>query len=108
MHLFSVQLTASMHHARHAEGTVMPAICMVDRRDHDEAMGLAVARFGELGWGKAEFKSFVLLPDDPDLSRFTDVMRQAYRDAKRLIVSLIEYPSPHQQAGAPSQASPPR
>jgi hypothetical protein len=94
MHIFATTLTAGATHAFYREGEAVPAVCMVDSRDHDEAIGLAVARLGELGWREAQFKSSVLLAVDPDTSSFTDVMREAYADARRLKVSVIEYPEP--------------
>jgi hypothetical protein len=94
MHIFATTLTAGATHASYPEGKAVPAVCMVDSRDHDEAMSLAVARLGELGWREAQFQSSVLLAVDPDISSFTDVMREAYSDAMRLKVSIIEYPEP--------------
>jgi hypothetical protein len=94
MHIFSTTLTAGATHASYPEGESVPAVCMVDSRDHDEAMRLAVARLGELGWREAQFKTSVLLAVDPNISSFTEIMRDAYADARRFKVSIIEYPEP--------------
>ena len=98
MHIFATTLKAGSAHATYPEGEMVPAVCMVDSRDHDEAMSIAAARLGELGWCEAQFKTSVLLAVEPDISSFTDIMREAYADAQRLKVSVIEYPEPKHAA----------
>jgi len=98
MHIFAITLEAGATHSSYPEGETVPAVCMVDSRDHDEAMRLAVTRLGELGWCQAQFTSSVLLAVEPDISSFTEIMREAYADAQRLKVSVIEYPEPSHAA----------
>ncbi len=98
VHVFSITLTAGSTHSIYSDGEVVAAVCMVDSRDTEAAREKAIARLGELGWAEAAFGTTVLLAERADTSSFTDVMREAFADAQRLGVSLIEYPEPNDSA----------
>jgi len=94
MHIFRLLIKAGPKQCSYPEGSAMAAVCMVDSQSTDEARQRACDRLFELGWESITFEQTVLLPYDPDISHFDDLMEESYRDAKRLGVSVIEYPEP--------------
>ena len=94
MHIFRLYVTASSTHPTQLAGVQTDAICMVDSSDTDLARQKASARLAELGWASVTFRDTVLLPPDPDISGFNQVMLEAFGDARELGVSLILYPEP--------------
>ena len=93
MHCFRLSITAGEKHRSFPPGTEVDAICLVDSADSDVAMRKAVDRLMGLGWSAvANVKSTLVLPPDTDISSYSDVLKQAHADAKRLGVSLIVYP----------------
>src|SRR5688500_6365832 len=94
MHIFRLYVTASPAHPTHLAGVQMDAICMVDSSDTDQARQKASDRLTELGWASVTFRDTILLPPDPDISHFNQVMLEAFGDARELGVSLIVYPEP--------------
>jgi hypothetical protein len=92
MHIFRLFVTAGQNHPTHAAGTEMDAICMVDSSDMRIAHQKATDRLTELGWASATFRDTTLLPPDPDISGFNQVMREAFGHARDTGVSLIVYP----------------
>jgi len=94
MHIFRLYVTAGPSHPTYPSGVRLDAICMVDSSDTDQASEKASHRLTELGWASVTFKDTILLPSDPDISGFNQVMLDAIRDAKDLGVSLIVYPEP--------------
>ena len=94
MHIFRLFVTAGPSHPTHFSGVHLDAICMVDSSDTDQARHKASDRLAELGWASVTFRDTILLPPDPDVSGFSQVMLDAFRDAKDIGVSLIVYPEP--------------
>ena len=94
MHIFRLYVTASPKHPTYSAGVELDAICMVDSSDTDQARHKASDRLAELGWASLTFRDTILLPPNPDISGFNQVMSDAFRDAKDLGVSLIVYPEP--------------
>jgi hypothetical protein len=93
MHCFRLSIIAGDNHRIYVSGTEVTAICMVDCVDPGEAMQKATDRLLELGWqGGPNVTSSLLLPPGVDLSSYSDLLKQAYADSKRLGVSLIVYP----------------
>jgi hypothetical protein len=94
MHIFRLYVTAGPGHPTHFAGVQLDAICMVDSPHTDEARQKASDRLAELRWASATFRDTILLPPNPDISGFNQVMLDAFQDAKELGVSLIVYPEP--------------
>ena len=94
MHIFQLVLEAGPEQATYCEGEKIAAVCMVNSEDTELARNRACDRLFELGWRAATFEKTVVLPPSGNIDHFDALMAESYKDAKRLGVSLIEFPEP--------------
>ena len=91
MHVFKLSMTAGPACNAAPEGTTLAGACLVDNDEVALARDGALLALDRLGFESCTFLDVVKLPPSPDVSRYSDAMRQAFDEARRDGVSVLLY-----------------
>jgi hypothetical protein len=91
MHVFKLSMTAGPACTAAPEGATVNGVCLVDNDDVSGARDGALLALNRLGFQSCTFLDAVKLPPSPDVSRYSDAMRQAFDEARRDGVSVMLY-----------------
>ena len=91
MHVFKLSMTAGSACSAAAEGTTLNGAVLVDNEDVQLARDGALLALDRLGFESCTFLDVVRLREDPDTSRYSGPMKQAFEDAKRDGVAVMLY-----------------
>jgi hypothetical protein len=93
MHAFKLSMTAGPACAAVPSGTTVNGTCLIDNDDVSTARDGALLALNALGFESCTFLDVAKLPASPDLSRYSDAMREAFEEARRDGVSVLLYPA---------------
>lgn len=91
MHVFKLSMTAGPTCNAAPEGATLNGACLIDNDELPLARDGALLALDRLGFQSCTFLDAVKLPASPDVSRYSDAMRQAFEEAKRDGVSVLLY-----------------
>lgn len=92
MHVFKLSMIAGAACQAAAQGTTVDGVCLVNSDDVAASRDAALLALNSLGFESCTFLDVMQLPASPDLSRYSDAMRQAFEDAQRDGVAVMLYP----------------